>query len=185
MVSCMVARVGAHSEVTGLADASSVPTINALSDSFHPFQAITDILTIQEHFPPGESPLGGKKVRIAWVGDANNVLYDLAIAAGKLGYDVAVATPKGYPVDPDMLELARSCADETGAKIEVGHSPEAAVKGADILVTDTWFVFPTPSESSFFLSRSSCLLPARPSFSQYTPLSSSVLEGQLLIKPLE
>lgn len=82
--------------------------------------------------------MGGKKVKIAWVGDANNVLYDLAIAAGKLGYDVSVATPKGYEVDPDMLELARNCADETGAVIEIGHSPEAAVKGADILVTDTW-----------------------------------------------
>ncbi|RPA79708.1 ornithine carbamoyltransferase [Ascobolus immersus RN42] len=140
MVSCMVARVGPHSDITGLADASSVPVINALSDSFHPFQAVTDLLTIQEQFPPGESPLGGKKspVRIAWVGDANNVLYDLAIAAGKVGYDVAIATPKGYEVDPDMLELARKCADETGAKIEVGHSPEAAVKGADIIVTDTW-----------------------------------------------
>jgi ornithine carbamoyltransferase len=142
----MVARVGPHSDITGLADASSVPVINALSDSFHPFQAVTDLLTIQEQFPPGESPLGGKKaaVRIAWVGDANNVLYDLAIAAGKVGYDVAIATPKGYEVDPDMLELARKCADETGAKIEVGHSPEDAIKGADIIVTDTWYASSPP-----------------------------------------
>lgn len=135
MVSCMVARVGAHSEITGLAEASTVPVINALSDAFHPLQAVTDIMTIQECFGKLEG------LKVAWVGDANNVLYDLAIACGKLGINVSIATPKGYECNPEMLELARKGADEGGAVIETTTIPEVAVKDADIIVTDTWYVF--------------------------------------------
>jgi ornithine carbamoyltransferase len=103
-----------------------------LSDAFHPLQAIADILTIFETFPKYQ----GKKV--AWVGDANNVLYDLAIACSKLGINVSIATPSGYDVDPKILDLTRKIAQSTGATIETTHVPEEAVKGANIIVTDTW-----------------------------------------------
>ncbi|KAF3936468.1 hypothetical protein ABW19_dt0207533 [Dactylella cylindrospora] len=134
MTSCMVARVGPHQDILDLAANSSVPVINALSDAFHPMQAIADMLTIAEVH--GLEKVAGLKV--AWVGDANNVLYDLSLACAKLGISVSVATPQGYNVDPDILELARQSGDESGAVIEIGHEPEAAVKNADIIVTDTW-----------------------------------------------
>ena len=151
MASCIVARVGSHSDIETLAKHSSVPVINALSDSYHPLQAVTDILTMREafpaHFANPHSDQGPLKV--AWVGDANNVLYDLMIACAKSGISVSIATPKGYPVDLDMLEVARQCADEfgNGARIVIGNSPEGAVKDAHIIVTDTWyhtFFFPLP-----------------------------------------
>lgn len=132
MVSCMVARVGPHSDVVELSKTSTVPVINALSDAFHPLQAVTDILTITENFPETRG------LKVAWVGDANNVLYDLAIACAKFGVNVSIATPSIYPMRPDMLELARQSAGESGASIEITHDPYAAVKGANIIVTDTW-----------------------------------------------
>lgn len=128
----MVARVGPHSDIASLAAASSVPVINALCDTFHPLQAITDILTITESFP---DPRG---LKVAWVGDANNVLYDLAIACAKTGINISIATPPTYKVPTPMLTLAIESAKETGAIIETTHSPEEAVNGANIIVTDTW-----------------------------------------------
>lgn len=132
MVSCIVARVDAHEEIASLAKASTVPVINALSEAFHPLQVIADMLTIKEAF--GKT----KGLRLAWVGDANNVLNDLAMACAKSGIDVAIATPRSFPMDPEMLELARAAADESGVVIETGHDPVKAVKGAHIIVTDTW-----------------------------------------------
>ncbi|KAK2763965.1 ornithine carbamoyltransferase [Arachnomyces sp. PD_36] len=147
MVSCIVARVGPHSDVAGLAKDSSVPVINALCDSFHPLQAIADFQTIHETFSSKVSPsrssvpgLGLEGLKIAWVGDANNVLYDMAIAATKLGIDMAVATPAGYEIPDKMLNIineARSGVESPG-KLTQTNVPEEAVKNADILVTDTW-----------------------------------------------
>ena len=144
MASCLVARVGSHEDILSLASYSSVPVINALSDAYHPLQAITDVLTIKEafpsHFPTLASPMPTQPLKVAWVGDANNVLYDLMAACGMSGISVGIATPKGYPVDLDMLEIARRAADEArnGAKIVIEEGPEAAVKNADVIVTDTW-----------------------------------------------
>ncbi|KAL7269122.1 ornithine carbamoyltransferase [Rhizina undulata] len=142
MTSCIVARVGPHSDIVALAEASSVPVINALSDAFHPLQAVTDILVIKENFPEV------KGLKVAWVGDANNVLYDLAIACAKLGINVSIATPTQYPVSPDMLELARSAGDETGAVVETTHIPEEAVNNANVIVTDTWVSMGQESEKA-------------------------------------
>jgi ornithine carbamoyltransferase len=96
MVSCMVARVGPHSDVADLAKHSSVPVINALSNDYHPLQIIADFLTIHEAFPASVSrslsavpSLGLEGMKIAWIGDSNNVLFDLAIAAVKLGVDIS------------------------------------------------------------------------------------------------
>lgn len=132
MTSCIVARVGPHSDITGLAEASSVPVINALSADYHPLQAVTDILTITEAFP---KPAG---LKVAWVGDANNVLYDLGMACAKLGIHVSVATPTMYPFPADVLAKIKAEAAKSGATIEAVHVPEVAVKDADVIVTDTW-----------------------------------------------
>ncbi|BDD56405.1 ornithine carbamoyltransferase [Monascus purpureus] len=143
MVSCIVARVAKHSDVAEIAKHSSVPVINALCDSFHPLQIIADFLTIHETFPSkgaGLSSLGLEGLKIAWVGDANNVLFDLAIAAAKMGVDLAVATPKGYEIPPAMLEFIKKSREGVSSpgKLLQTNIPEEAVKDADILVTDTW-----------------------------------------------
>ncbi|KAE8353905.1 Aspartate/ornithine carbamoyltransferase [Aspergillus coremiiformis] len=143
MVSCIVARVGKHAEVADLAKHSTVPVINALCDSFHPLQAIADFQTIYETFTPRahrSDSLGLEGLKIAWVGDANNVLFDMAIAATKLGIDIAVATPKGYEIPTPMLEFIQQASKGVSkpGKIIQTNVPEEAVKSADILVTDTW-----------------------------------------------
>ncbi|KAF2665649.1 ornithine carbamoyltransferase [Microthyrium microscopicum] len=145
MMAGLVARVGPHSDVEGLAKWSSVPVINALSDKFHPLQTVADYQTIAEHYG---SDLRGLKV--AWVGDANNVLFDLAIGAAKLGVHVAVATPKGYEIPQEMrslIEKANTDAGMGGSLVET-TVPEEAVKGADILVTDTWISMGQEGESA-------------------------------------
>ncbi|TKA48448.1 Ornithine carbamoyltransferase, mitochondrial [Friedmanniomyces endolithicus] len=147
MVSAVVARVDAHEDVVGLAKHSSVPVINALSDAFHPLQTIADFLTIHEAFPSTSkgSPasksetsdgLGLEGLKIAWIGDANNVLFDLALGAAKLGVQLSVATPKGYEIPSHMRELITSASPTTF--LTETNVPEEAVKDADILVTDTW-----------------------------------------------
>ncbi|KAF7846321.1 hypothetical protein BT93_L4562 [Corymbia citriodora subsp. variegata] len=143
MVSCIVARVNGHSDVAELAKHSSVPVINALSDLYHPLQTIADFLTVHEAFPSrtkSSKTLGLEGMKIAWVGDANNVLFDLAIGAMKLGVDVAVATPKGYEIPSDMREVIKSAAATAPHAGSLSETlvPEEAVKNADIIVTDTW-----------------------------------------------
>jgi ornithine carbamoyltransferase len=132
MVSMIVARVDDHSIVEGLTVGSSVPVVNGLSSLYHPLQALADILTIQENYPQGL-----KGLKVAWVGDATNVLYDLAIAGVKMGINIAAATPTSYPFSSDILKVVKENAQE-GATIELTTDPLEAVKGADIIVTDTW-----------------------------------------------
>jgi hypothetical protein len=106
MTAAIVARVGPHSDVADLAKHSSVPVINALSDLYHPLQIIADLLTMAEIYPSTSSTsLGLEGLKIAWIGDANNVLFDLAIGATKLGIDIAVATPAGYEIPKAMREV--------------------------------------------------------------------------------
>ncbi|KAF7186121.1 Ornithine carbamoyltransferase, mitochondrial, partial [Pseudocercospora fuligena] len=140
MVSAIVARVNAHDDVANLAKHSSKPVINALSDLYHPLQTIADFQTLLEAFPSSESAgaesLGLEGLKIAWVGDANNVLFDLAIGAAKLGVEVAVATPKGYEIPDFMRDIIKSTSPNF--KLTETHEPAEAVKNADVLVTDTW-----------------------------------------------
>ncbi|KAL1881104.1 hypothetical protein VTK73DRAFT_4781 [Phialemonium thermophilum] len=143
MTSCMVARVGPHSDVVGLAEHSSVPVINALSDDFHPLQIIADFLTIHETFPervPKADSLGLEGLKVAWIGDSNNVLFDLATACIKLGVDISIASPAGYGIPSvmkDVILSGRAGAARPGTLAET-TVPEEAIKNADILVTDTW-----------------------------------------------
>lgn len=147
MVECIVARVGKHADVADLAKHSTKPVINALCDSYHPLQAIADFQTISEHFGGSGKTKGGKLeglgldgLKIAWVGDANNVLFDMAISARKMGVDVNVATPRGYEIPKDMLEIIEKAGEgvKSPGKLVQTNVPEEAVKGADVLVTDTW-----------------------------------------------
>ncbi|KAL6914177.1 hypothetical protein FSHL1_011850 [Fusarium sambucinum] len=143
MTSCMVARVGPHSDVATLAKHSSVPVINALSDDFHPLQTIADFLTLHETFPSSSSKgatLGLNGLKVAWVGDANNVLFDLAIGCVKMGVDISVAAPKGYEIPETMRQLITSAGDGVSSpgKLIETNVPEEAVKDANVLVTDTW-----------------------------------------------
>ncbi|KAI1210617.1 ornithine carbamoyltransferase precursor-like protein [Annulohypoxylon truncatum] len=144
MTSCIVARVGPHSDITGLAEHSAVPVINALSNDFHPLQIIADFLTIHESTQASENARPGEIVpeglKIAWVGDANNVLFDFAIACVKTGIELSVATPPGYGIPKEMVDLITSQAASTARPGVLNQTsiPEEAVKDADFIVTDTW-----------------------------------------------
>lgn len=146
MVSAIVARVGPHADVADLAKHSSVPVINALSDLHHPMQTIADLLTIHETFQPHRTQehsvipgLGWEGRKIAWVGDSNNVLYDLAIGAAKLGIQMAVVTPKGYDIPIEMRRLIqRSRPKGSTITLTETYVPEEAIEDADVVVTDTW-----------------------------------------------
>lgn len=133
MASCIVARVNTHKEIVDLAAASSVPVINALCDKYHPLQAICDMLTIKEHFDCSKG-----KIKIAWVGDANNVIHDMSVAALKLGLDVAVATPKGLVMIPEVIAAAKVTAARNGCTLTLTHDPKEACTGAHVVVTDTF-----------------------------------------------
>ena len=144
MVSAIVARVDDHADVADLAKHSSVPVMNGLSNDYHPLQTIADYLTLFEAFhtkthAPSASPasgLGLNALKIAWVGDANNVLFDLATAAMKLGVDITIATPKGFEIPGRMKDVI--LASRTDSRFEETNVPEEAVKNADVIVTDTW-----------------------------------------------
>ncbi|KIX04573.1 ornithine carbamoyltransferase [Rhinocladiella mackenziei CBS 650.93] len=133
MVSGMVARVGPHADIANLAKDSSVPVINALCDTYHPMQIIADLATLTQAYSTSAEQLQGLK--IAWVGDANNVLFDMCIGARKLGIDMAVATPRGYEIPPKIKQEI----DAAGpGKLFETNVPEEAVKEANVIVTDTW-----------------------------------------------
>ena len=115
-----------------LARHAGIPVINGLSDHLHPCQALADFLTIGEMLGRTEG------VRIAYVGDGNNVAHSLMYCGAKLGAHVSVATPAGYEPDQGVVSRAREDARKTGGRIEVGRDAEAAVTGAGVVYTDTW-----------------------------------------------
>jgi ornithine carbamoyltransferase len=128
----IVARVFAQSTVEGLARWSSVPVINALSDAFHPCQALADVLTIRERF--GE--LNGLKM--TFVGDGNNVAQSLMLTAVRLGMDFALGCPPGYTPDPDIVSQAEGLAAVSGASVLITHDALEALAGAHAVYTDVW-----------------------------------------------
>ena len=127
-VSGITARVFSHNTVVQLATHASVPVINALSDWEHPLQILADLLTMRQRF----SRLEG--LRLAWIGDGNNVCNSLILASAILGMEITVASPPGYRPKPEILEQAK----ELGGRPVVVVEPAEAAKGADVLVTDTW-----------------------------------------------
>ncbi len=132
MIDGVLARVYAHEDVDILSKNSSIPVINALSDKYHPLQILADLLTIEEH----KGKLAGLK--LAWVGDGNNVCNSLLIGCAKMGIDMSVATPKGYEPSEEIVELAKDIAEDNGVKIVISNDPIAVVTNADVVVTDTF-----------------------------------------------
>ncbi len=131
-VQAIAARVFKHATVETLARYASVPVINALSDREHPCQALADVLTLREHF----GALQG--LRLAYVGDGNNVCHSLLLLGATLGLDLAVACPPDYRPDPEILERAEGLARASGARIAISAAPAEAVSGADAVYTDVW-----------------------------------------------
>jgi ornithine carbamoyltransferase len=129
----IMARTFAHKTVTELAEYSTVPVINGLTDLSHPCQAMTDYFTAWEKFG-GE--LKGRK--IAYVGDGNNMAHSLMYGAPKVGMDIAVACPNGYSPDSEVIAKAGADAQAAGTKMLITTSIEEAVRGADIVETDVW-----------------------------------------------
>lgn len=140
MTSCIFARVDSHSDIQQLCEHSSVPIINSLCDRYHPLQAICDLLTIKESFKDL------KGLKLAWIGDSNNVINDLAIAAMKFGINVSIATPNGIEIEQHVIDAAKNVTDETGATLELTHDAKIAAKNADVLVTDTFVSMGQESE---------------------------------------
>lgn len=131
-VDAIVVRMLSHDGLSQLAAASSVPVVNALSELEHPCQALADLLTLREHL----GTLRGR--RLAYVGDGNNVCHSLLLAGAAVGLSVAVATPRGFEPDREIVAQATHLAKRNGAHVEVVHDPIAAVRGADAIYTDVW-----------------------------------------------
>jgi ornithine carbamoyltransferase len=125
-------RTFAQADVDELAAAADIPVINGLTDDFHPCQALADVMTIRER-------LGGfDGVRVAYLGDGNNVCHSLMVACAKLGMDFVAATPEGYEPSNEVVGWARAAANVSGSSVELTHDPRAGVEGADVLYTDVW-----------------------------------------------
>src|SRR5665811_1520101 len=139
-VDAIVIRTGPHSDVDELASFSSVPVLNALTDSSHPCQALADVMTIRERY----GRLDG--VRLAYLGDGNNVCASLMVAAAKLGMSFVAACPPGYEPTDQALADAREAAEESGASIEIVNDPERAAGDADVLYTCLLYTSPSPRD---------------------------------------
>jgi ornithine carbamoyltransferase len=132
MVSAILIRTFAQQEVEEWAEHASVPVINGLTDRAHPLQALADAMTVRERFGRLEG------IRLAYLGDGNNVCHSLLRIAGRLGVDMVAATPPGYEPAADVVAAARADAAATGASLELVDDPREAARGADVLYTDVW-----------------------------------------------
>ena len=165
----IVARVFAQESLEELARNANIPVINALSDRFHPCQALADFFTLEERFG------GLRGLKFAYVGDGNNMCHSLSSPARACGAHIRVATPAGYEPDAAIVAEAKRVARETRGKIEILRSPEEAVAGVQAVYTDVWasmgqedeaaereaaFAGYQVNEDSFRASRSGCCLPA-------------------------
>ena len=126
-VNVIMARVYDHKSLETLAKNASIPVINGLSDSFHPCQILADLMTIKEH------KKNLKKIKIAWIGDGNNVCNSLILGCAKLKIKLSVAVPDGYEPDLEVAKIGKDA-----EILEVSDNPELAVKDADVIMTDTF-----------------------------------------------
>ena len=131
MVDMVMIRTFAQSKIDEFAKYSKVPVINGLTTEYHPVQLMADYMTIQE------AGLD-KDLVVGYVGDGNNLAHSWLMLASKLGFELRIATPKGYEVNQEILDNALEFAKKSGAKITIGNDPKEAVKGASIITTDTW-----------------------------------------------
>jgi len=131
-VDAIMIRAYRHENVVELARHASVPVINGLTDLEHPCQATSDFFTMREI----KGTLNG--VKLAYVGDGNNVCHSLLLGSALLGVNFSCATPRGYEPEPGIVQQAISLAQKSGAKIEILNDPAMAVRGADFIYTDVW-----------------------------------------------
>jgi ornithine carbamoyltransferase len=125
-------RTFAQADVDELAASADIPVINGLTDDFHPCQALADVLTIRERLGTFDG------VRVAYLGDGNNVCHSLMVACAKLGMSFVAATPAGYEPSEEVVGWAKTAANVSGGSVELAHDPRAAADGADVLYTDVW-----------------------------------------------
>ena len=130
MVDMVMIRTFEHSKLEEFAKYSKVPVINGLTDDYHPVQLMTDYLTMLE--------FGKENPVAAYVGDGNNMTHSWLMLAAIMGFELRVATPKGYECDPAIVAQAEKLAAQNGGKLIFGNDPQEAVKGADVVTTDTW-----------------------------------------------
>ena len=125
-------RTFAQADVDALAAAADIPVINGLTDAFHPCQALADVMTIRERLETLEG------VRVAYLGDGNNVCHSLMVACAKLGMDFVAATPEGYEPSEEVVGWAKAAANVSGSSVELTHDARAGAEGGDVLYTDVW-----------------------------------------------
>ena len=125
-------RCFGHEDVEKLAKGATVPVINALSDKHHPCQAAADMMTIAENFDDLT------EIKVAWVGDGNNVLHDLMLGSVALGMNIHYAVPKGFEPDENIVSRAKEIAKKSGGSVELTHDPVEAVKDANVVYTDVF-----------------------------------------------
>jgi ornithine carbamoyltransferase len=128
----IVARTFAQESLDELAAHGRIPVINALSDRFHPCQALSDFFTLEDRFG------GLRGLKLAYVGDGNNVCHSLLTIGARVGAQIRVATPAGFEPDPSIVSEAKRVARETRGKVEILRSPQEAVAGAQAVYTDVW-----------------------------------------------
>ncbi|HSJ94287.1 MAG TPA: ornithine carbamoyltransferase [Gaiellaceae bacterium] len=121
-----------QSDVDGLAEHAEIPVINGLTDSFHPCQALADVMTVRERFGKLEG------VRVAYLGDGNNVCHSLMVACAKLGASFVAATPEGYEPEDEVVGWARAAAEASGGEVALTHDRDEAIRSANVLYTDVW-----------------------------------------------
>ena len=131
MVDMVMIRNNSQEELEEFATYSKVPVINGLTDKFHPVQLMADYMTIIEHQK-------AENLIVAYVGDGNNMTHSWLMLAAKLGFELRIATPRGYEVDTEILNLAHQFAQASGAIITTSHDPKSAIAGASVVTTDTW-----------------------------------------------
>lgn len=131
MVDMVMIRTSGHERIEEFAKYSQVPVINGLTDSYHPVQLMADYLTMMEQ-GKDQNPI------VAYVGDGNNMTHSWLMLASKLGFELRVATPRGYEPNLKIFEEAQKIASLSGAKITLTNDPKRAVEGADVVTTDTW-----------------------------------------------
>lgn len=131
MCDMVMIRTFEHSKIEEFAAYSSVPVINGLTDSYHPVQLLADYMTMMEH-SKAKNPV------VAYIGDGNNMTHSWLMLAAKLGFELRVATPKGYEADAAIIAQAQQIAKASGALLHFTHDPKTAVRGATVVTTDTW-----------------------------------------------